>query len=144
MNQRAWISLIIVVVVVLVLGGIYLMRQQQTSPEELPPASAPGQLPTSTPTPAPEIPEEYKEVAKTAVKLVADSLNIAPEEVTVLSVKEVMWSDTSLGCPEPGKMYAQVITKGYLVVTQAQGQTQQVHMDTGGHGVICPPERQQP
>ncbi len=139
MNQRSWIFLIIIVVVILILGGIYLMRQQQPAQEETP-ASAP----LATPTPAPEIPEAYKEIAKIAAELVAKELKIAPDEVTVLSVEEVIWSDASLGCPEPGKMYAQVLTKGYRVTTQAQGQTQQVHLDTRGHGVVCPPERQKP
>jgi len=75
-----------------------------------------------------------------AVAYLAAELGISPEEVTVLSSEGVEWSDTSLGCPEPGMMYAQVITPGYLVLLEAGGREYEVHTDeTGRNVVLCQP-----
>ena len=35
-------------------------------------------------------------------------------------VEEVAWSDASLGCPQPGMSYAQVITDGMRIILQAE------------------------
>lgn len=74
-------------------------------------------------------------------KVVADLaavLGVEPEEVKVVSVEEVIWPDTSLGCPEPGKVYAQVLTRGYRIVLEAKGDTYEYHTDTRGHFTRCP------
>jgi hypothetical protein len=52
-------------------------------------------------------------------------------------VEAVDWSDTSLGCPEPGMAYAQVITPGYLIVLGAAGQTYEYHTDEHSSVVLC-------
>ncbi len=41
--------------------------------------------------------------------------------IELLSVEPETFSDTSLGCPEPGKMYAQVMTPGFVVLLDADG-----------------------
>ena len=46
------------------------------------------------------------------------------------------WSDASLGRPQPGMMYAQVITPGYLVVLEADGQQYTYHTDTARFAVL--------
>ncbi|MDQ3856177.1 MAG: hypothetical protein M3281_07270 [Chloroflexota bacterium] len=61
----------------------------------------------------------------------------SPGEVELVSVEPKEWSDTSLGCPSPGKMYAQVITSGYLVTLRVQGREYAVHTDKGGRAVVC-------
>ncbi|MSP13335.1 MAG: hypothetical protein EXR62_10320 [Chloroflexi bacterium] len=60
------------------------------------------------------------------------------------NVSEIEWRDSSLGCPEPGKMYLQVIIPGYRVVLQKNGETIEIHTDkSGDHMVICktPPQK---
>jgi len=39
----------------------------------------------------------------------------------VTSVKSVTWPDASLGCPEPGKVYATVMTPGYRIEIESGG-----------------------
>lgn len=73
-------------------------------------------------------------------RVVADlaaRLGIAPGEIVVLEVREVEWPDTSLGCPKPGYAYLQVITPGYQVLLQAQGQTYDYRTDRGQLFVLC-------
>jgi hypothetical protein len=55
----------------------------------------------------------------------------------VSRAEPVDWPDTALGCPEPGRAYAQVITPGYRVVVQAGAQVLEVHTDEAGRAVVC-------
>ena len=136
MATSKFVSIIIAVAVAAVGAGLFVYQKQPSTTPDTPdmPAAAP----------APQIPAEFQDVAERAADLVASTLHVSPDEVTVLSVQRVTWSDASLGCPEPGMMYAQVLTPGYLVTTQVNGQTQNVHMNDKGKGRICPPEQARP
>jgi hypothetical protein len=74
-----------------------------------------------------------------AVADLAGQLGIAAEAITVRSVEAVEWSDASLGCPEPGMMYAQVITPGYRIVLEANGQSYEYHSGRSSTIVRCKP-----
>jgi len=67
----------------------------------------------------------------------ASRLGIAESQITTERVEEVDWRDTSLGCPQPGRMYAQVITPGYRIILQANGKTYEYHSDQRGNVVFC-------
>ncbi len=68
----------------------------------------------------------------------ARRLNLTPDQISVVSVESVEWSDAGIGCPEPGKAYAQVITPGFRIVLRADGVTYTYH--TGGNKLIlCQP-----
>jgi hypothetical protein len=76
-----------------------------------------------------------------AVAHLADELGIPTEEIEVLSVEMYEWPDTSLGCPQPGQAYAQVVTPGYRIILKAQGERYEVHTDEEGRiTVICEPK----
>ena len=68
---------------------------------------------------------------------IADMLGCGPQELTVASVEEVEWSDSSLGCPQPDMMYMQVITPGYRITLERGGQQYVVHTDRGRRAVRC-------
>lgn len=51
------------------------------------------------------------------------------ERITLQSAREVDWRDSSLGCPEAGSAYLTVITPGYLILLDADGETYQYHAD---------------
>ena len=68
----------------------------------------------------------------------ARALNVPVDQVTVERVESVDWRDSSLGCAEPGKVYAQVITEGYRVIVNVGGQRREVHADSRGRTVFCP------
>lgn len=63
------------------------------------------------------------------------------DQITVVSTEQVEWSNASLGCPQPDMMYAQVITPGYRIILEANGQTYQYHSGLDGEGplVQCDP-----
>ena len=66
----------------------------------------------------------------------ARQLKAQPGEFTVVTVEPTQWSDSSLGCGKPGARAAQVMTKGYTVVLERQGERHQVNI-AGKHAVMC-------
>lgn len=58
------------------------------------------------------------------------------ESVQVVSVEAVDWSDSSLGCPKTGMMYAQVITPGYKIVLESGGRTYNFHTTLNPEGPL--------
>jgi len=64
-----------------------------------------------------------------AVADLAQRLGIEQSAVTVASIEEVTWQDASLGNPQPGQFYAQVMTPGYRVFLVAQGGRFEYHTD---------------
>lgn len=55
------------------------------------------------------------------VAAVAEERGLAVADVTITEIVAMRWADASLGCPEPGMLYAQVITDGFQIVIDAAG-----------------------
>lgn len=67
---------------------------------------------------------------------VATQMDISTEAMEVVATAAVEWSDASLGCPDPGKLYAQVITPGYRIILEVEGREIEVHTDQEGRNVV--------
>jgi hypothetical protein len=67
----------------------------------------------------------------------AARLGLGLTEIAVVETRYVEWHDASLGCPEPGMAYPQVITPGYQIVLDARGQQYTYHTDTLQTVVLC-------
>ncbi len=83
--------------------------------------------------------EENETLPRLIERAIADlvqATDAAADEITVVSTEEVEWSDTSLGCPEPDTIYAQVITAGYLIVLESGGDTYDYHSGTDPEGPL--------
>lgn len=121
----------------------------------LPPTAAPGACETAPPhatliaTPGRETPEEAppmenpptvspqaQDAVEAARAFLARHLDIPADEIALLSVEPETWSDSSLGCPQPGHYYLQVITPGYRILFEAQGREYGVHTDRSGRQVV--------
>jgi len=97
---------------------------------------APGAQVDKLETPTEMSDQAMLAVADVAVAELAQWLAVDHKLITVLSVEAVEWPDASLGAPEPGKMYAQVITPGYRVVLEADGKMYELHGDERGRFVM--------
>jgi len=75
-------------------------------------------------------------LAQAQMALVRD-LGVSLGEVTFVQAEPVEWNDSSLGCPKPDQAYMQVITSGYKVTLEAQGQRYEYHTDMGKRAVRC-------
>ena len=80
--------------------------------------------------------KEKARAIERAREVLADKLKVAASSFTLDSIAEATWSNTSLGCPEPDHMYAQVVSKGFAVVLSEHGEKHEVHV-AGRRAMIC-------
>lgn len=93
--------------------------------------------PAPTAEPAPLVVDLGK-VELSALKAeLAKKLQVSDKALVIVVVEAVEWGDASLGCPEPGMMYAQVITPGHRVVLAVDGQQYTYHTALAGNFVLC-------
>ncbi|MFL5805099.1 MAG: hypothetical protein ACJ8CR_25565 [Roseiflexaceae bacterium] len=93
---------------------------------------------SAAPTPASGAPDPAsRPLADLARQDLAQQLGIKAEDITVASVEEVEWRNSSLGCPQPGMNYLQVITPGYRITLEAQGRRYEYHADRSSRVVRC-------
>ena len=62
-----------------------------------------------------------------ARNVLANRLSVSPDDLGFVSQEAVRWPDTSLGCPEPGQMYAKVIVPGSRFTFSYAGSLYEVH-----------------
>lgn len=108
--------------------------------EPVPAAPATTAQPTAQPAAEPTLAPAVDADRNVFAAVIADAaavLGVEQDEIELADVAEVEWPDASLGCPEQGMMYAQVITPGYRVVVQAAGETLEYHTDNQGNFVRC-------
>lgn len=140
------------ILAILLLASAVVSCRGGTIPLANPPTLTPSPIMTSTPTlqptpfpteaimiptPPPEAPSlSCGSVEERAREALANWLGISSEEIEVVEVEEVEWPDTSLGCPEPGMAYLQVIVPGCRVVMRVNDDVYEYHWGAG-HGVLC-------
>ena len=64
-----------------------------------------------------------------AVADLAARLSVSLDAIVVLSAAPVEWHDTGLGLPQPGYVYAHVLTPGYRIDLQAGATRYRYHSD---------------
>lgn len=86
-------------------------------------------------------PAEIDATARPLVDLaraeLAKELGVKGDDISPLTIEQVEWSDSSLGCPTAGMNYLQVVTPGYRITLQAQGKTYEYHTDSASRVVQC-------
>lgn len=82
--------------------------------------------------------DEPRDAIEVAVATLARELNCAAGEISLAEVRPVTWPDSSLGCPEPGMMYTQVLTPGYQIKLVRANKPYIMHTDRGHRAVHCP------
>lgn len=58
-------------------------------------------------------------VEEAVAELVADGVD--RDAIELVTAERVTWPDGSLGCPQPGMAYTQVLVEGYRIVLAAEG-----------------------
>ena len=80
-------------------------------------------------------PEEEAAV-RLARETLAEELSTDVAALEEDGVAEATWPDASLGCPQPGAVYAQVLTRGFRVVLKANGERYDVRV-AGSRALVC-------
>ena len=68
------------------------------------------------------------DAAERARAALAARLGVSTAQIKVQATKAHTWNDASLGLPEEGMMYAQVLTDGYIVTLSQDGQRYVYHV----------------
>jgi hypothetical protein len=109
----------------------------------------PGEAGAMNATPTPEatdieLPAGAEALVTLAQQDLARRLDLASDVIRAASVEAAEWPDASLGCPQPGEMYAQVITPGFRIVLEAQGVSYEYHADSERRVICCEPQQVRP
>lgn len=92
------------------------------------------QMPSSIPLPADA---GIHALIEKATKDLSNRLAVSTNEIVLVDMVEVMWPDSSLGCPNPSSMYTQVVTPGYRIRLQALERTFEIHTDKRDQIIYC-------
>ncbi len=135
----------------LALSAVLTMLFAACAAPSLPPAAAPVSVtptaepaplpPTVAPTPEPIAPPSEQKppaaigpavIVDGAVQFAASELDADPASIQVLSVDAVEWNNSCLGVAVLGEMCMEVITPGYRVLLDVDGQQVAVHTNRDG------------
>lgn len=129
-KENRWLILTLGLALALALAGCADLGGEEAAPTSVPP--------TSTAQPPAGEGEGAQEAAAAEAKAdLASRLEVDAEDIAVVSVEAKEWSDASLGCPEEGEMYAQVLTPGYQIILEVDGTRYDYRADQGGSFKLC-------
>lgn len=89
-------------------------------------------MPSQTDPPSISIPADATGAVDAAKADAAARTGIEAAAWEVVRLEAVQWPDASLGCSQPGEMYAQVITRGYHIVLSANDRLLEYHSGPRG------------
>lgn len=95
---------------------------------------APAPAPTAS---AAALPPQATAAVDAAKQAAATHLGASVDQLQVTSVQSQEWSDASLGCPQQGQMYSQIVTPGFLVQIASGSHQLEYHTDMRGRAVLC-------
>jgi len=84
----------------------------------------------STPPPV----EKFVDLSK---KDLANRLQLDIDKISLTKTEEIIWPDSALGCPAPGKVYAQGKVPGFQIWLQADDVEYTYHTDWVGQVILC-------
>lgn len=121
------------------------------------PTTTPGTSPTPTPQPSKAPPQVGGATTPAAGSLyapgdidpglqpwvddatadLAERLGTAADAISTIAAVLVTWPDSSLGCPQPGMEYLQVLTDGAVIELEADGAVYRYHAGDGSGPFLC-------
>jgi hypothetical protein len=92
--------------------------------------------PTATSSPIVESGLEKKFIGIVMADL-ATRLSMEAQAISVISAEAITWPNAALGCPLPGKVYAQGTVPGFRIRLKAENKEYSYHTDRTGQFVLC-------
>ena len=104
-QNRIWLTLGILLISILLLSACSSGGNNQTVEESLPP----------------ELPEDTESLVILAKFDLTIKTGVDLENIVTKSIKETLFDDASLGVPETGVTYDAIVTPGYIIMLEADG-----------------------
>jgi hypothetical protein len=92
------------------------------------PAASPGQPTPASPGTSVRPPDALVAAAQ---QRLARHLGVPADSLMLQSANQKEWPDGALGCPQPGQVYPQIVTPGFVLVFSNSAQTQTYEVHTG-------------
>jgi len=102
----------------------------------VPPPDQGDTTPMSSSIPTPADAGLQNLIAKAKEDL-AQRLSISTNQLSLIEATGVTWPDSSLGCPQEGMVYTQVLTPGYLILLEHDGTTFEYHASHRDTVITC-------
>lgn len=125
--------------------------RSEATEEAVPEAAAPS--PAAEDGPQPEITNEaasepiatlppvedklQEKFTQIVISDLATRLRVDAAAISVISAETITWPDAALGCPLPGKVYAQGRVPGFWIKLEAESREYSYHTDRRGQVVLC-------
>lgn len=134
--MRVLSSILFCLLLILAMGCQANPLEDQPSTAAPVPTTEGGTTPMS---PTLEVPVDasIQRLIDLAMADLAARLSIPTSEVTLVDATPMVWSDASMGCPQPGMAYAQVPQDGLLIRLQADGQIYNYHSGGDRDPFLC-------
>jgi len=104
-QNRIWLTLGILLISILLLSACSLSGNNQPVEESLPP----------------ELPEDSESLIMLAIFDLTLKTGVDIENIVTKSIEETLFDDASLGVPEAGVTYDAIVTPGYIIMLEADG-----------------------
>ena len=82
-----------------------------------------------------------QELVRQAKADLARRLSTSVDQIELTEAKQVDWTDSSMGCPEPGGQYLQVLQVGEFIRLHADGRVYEYHSGKNRPPFLCEPTR---
>ncbi len=87
------------------------------------------------------IPTPFDAVTEAVVTQARDDLvrrlSVAAAAIELIEASTVNWPDSSLGCPRPGMMYAQIVVEGLRLRFRVLGKVYSYHAGRNSPPFLC-------
>lgn len=94
--------------------------------------------PTATPLPPVVTPSpEAAPVANLVLQDASQRLGVPVDQLRLERLDPRQWPDSALGCPQPGLLYSQIVTPGYIMLVAGAGKQLEYHTDMHTHIALC-------
>ena len=114
------------------LGAVFdEIRQSAAASAEVPPAGDQASAIRQIESRCQEI-----DIETAARELLAGELEVDERAFILNSSEPVQWPDASLGCPQEGVAYAAVVTPGFKLVFELEGDLHEVHSNLDGSNMV--------
>jgi len=80
---------------------------------------------------------QLKSFVEVAVADLIGRLHVDASSITVVSARSITWPDGSLGCPQPGMAYPQMLVDGALIELSVAGTVYRYHSGGSRGPFLC-------
>jgi hypothetical protein len=112
-------------------------KPMQIIPQTSPPDSESGNEGVTMPDLTIPSDPNAQRLAQIAKEDLAQKFKVSIDQIQITAIEAMVWPDSSLGCPQMGSMYTQVLTPGFKISLETNGKPYTYHTDDQDRVLLC-------